>query len=103
MADDTVASPAVTARTPASGRTFRGDARGGRRGGPPRRRKVCRFCVDQVGWIDYKQVQVLRSFVTDRGRILSSRISGNCAKHQRGLAEAIERARHLALLSFVSN
>lgn len=71
-----------------------------RRGAFRPRRKVCRFCVDKVDSVDFKQVQVIRTFVTERGKILSSRITGNCAKHQRQLSLAIKRARYLALLPF---
>jgi small subunit ribosomal protein S18 len=64
------------------------------------RRKMCRFCADKVVAIDYKNTQVLRDFLSERGKIIPSRISGNCAKHQRGLAVAIKRARNIALLAF---
>jgi len=64
------------------------------------RRKVCRFCADKKIDIDYKNIRVLRYFVTERGKIIPRRISGNCAKHQRGLAIAIKRARNIALLAF---
>ena len=74
---------------------------GPRRGGPFRpRRKVCRFCAEQIKKVDFKQIQILRTFTTERGRILSSRITGNCAKHQRQLTRAVKRARYLALLPF---
>lgn len=66
-----------------------------------RRRKTCSFCENKVSCIDYKQVNVLRSFLTDRGKIRPRRQTGACAKHQRQLATAIKRARHLALLPFV--
>jgi small subunit ribosomal protein S18 len=69
-----------------------------RRGGPARR-KVCRFCADKID-IDYKNVSLLRGFITERGKLLSGRITGTCAKHQRKLDEAIKRARMLALLPF---
>ena len=62
------------------------------------RRKVCSFCVDKVEHIDYKDVAKLRRFVTERGKILPRRISGNCAKHQRQVTVAIKRARNIALL-----
>ncbi|TPW19387.1 MAG: SSU ribosomal protein S18P, partial [Elusimicrobia bacterium] len=62
--------------------------------------KVCRFCAEQIKKVDFKQIQVLRTFTTERGRILSSRITGNCAKHQRQLTTAVKRARYLALLPF---
>ncbi|MCX7926759.1 MAG: 30S ribosomal protein S18 [Candidatus Omnitrophica bacterium] len=65
------------------------------------RKKSCRFCVDNVSQIDYKEIKVLESFIKERGRIVSSRSSSNCAKHQRQLAVAIKRARYLALLPYV--
>src|SRR5579885_1251617 len=75
----------------------------GRRRAPyPVRRKVCRFCAEKVRDIDYKQIQILRTFTTDTGKILSARITGNCASHQRQLTRAIKRARNLALLPYVS-
>jgi len=74
----------------------------GRRRAPfPVRRKVCRFCAEKVRDIDYKQIQVLRTFVSDGGKILSSRVTGNCARHQRQLSRSIKRARNLALLPYV--
>ena len=76
-----------------------GGGRGPRRWGPPRR-KVCRFCVDRVIDIDYKNTTILRNFVTERGKIISARSTGNCAKHHRMLTRAVKRARNLALLPF---
>ena len=74
----------------------------GRRRAPfPVRRKVCRFCAEKVRDIDYKQIQVLRTFVSENGKILSSRVTGNCAGHQRQLSRSIKRARNLALLPYV--
>ena len=64
------------------------------------RRKVCSFCVDKVEEIDYKDVAKLRRYITERGKILPRRISGNCAKHQRQMTTAIQRARNVALLPF---
>lgn len=64
------------------------------------RRKVCSFCVDKVEEIDYKDVAKLRRYITERGKILPHRISGNCAKHQRQMTTAIKRARNVALLPF---
>ena len=66
------------------------------------RRKVCTFCVDKVEHIDYKDVAKLRRFITERGKILPRRISGNCAKHQRQVTAAIKRARNIALLPFTA-
>ena len=78
----------------------------GRRGGGGRRYRgrprVCQFCVDKVTYIDYKNVDGLRRYVTDRGKIRPRRQTGTCSKHQRGLATAIKRARHLALLPFTT-
>ena len=71
------------------------------RGRKPRR-KVCSFCVDKVEDIDYKDVAKLRRYVTERGKILPRRISGNCAKHQRQVTAAIKRARNIALLPFTA-
>ena len=77
--------------------------RGGRPGGGRFfRRKVCSFCVDKVTEIDYKDISRLRRLVTDRGKILKSRATGTCQKHQRAASRAIKRARHLALLPFVA-
>ncbi|MBO4400624.1 MAG: 30S ribosomal protein S18 [Selenomonadaceae bacterium] len=66
------------------------------------RRKVCAFCVDKVEQIDYKDAAKLRRFITERGKILPRRISGNCAKHQRQVTLAIKRARNIALLPFTA-
>jgi len=66
------------------------------------RSKVCAFCVDHVKHIDYKDVETLRRYLTDRGKIKPRRQTGTCAKHQRKLAVAIKRARHLALLPFAA-
>ena len=69
---------------------------------PARRtkKKVCRFCSDHQIYLDYKEPKLLLSFVTERGKIIPRRISGNCAAHQRMLAVAIKRARVIALLPF---
>jgi len=65
------------------------------------RRKMCRFCAEKITFIDYKDIKTLRGFVTERGKIIPRRISGNCAKHQRELTTAIKRSRNIALLPFV--
>lgn len=67
---------------------------------PVKRRRVCRFCATKVKSIDYKDVGKLRGYVTERGKIVPRRRSGNCAKHQRQLTRAIKRARIIALMSF---
>ncbi|HHX96501.1 MAG TPA: 30S ribosomal protein S18 [Clostridia bacterium] len=66
------------------------------------RKKVCAFCVEKVTDIDYKEVARLRKYITERGKILPRRISGNCAKHQRQLTVAIKRARNIALLPYIA-
>ncbi len=63
-------------------------------------RKVCRFCADKIDFIDYKDIKTLKALTTERGKIIPSRVSGNCAKHQRIVTEAIKRARNIALLPF---
>lgn len=76
------------------GRTFRRRGMG--------RRKVCRFCADKTLLIDYKDSRVLGHFLSERGKIIPSRITGNCARHQRSLTLAIKRARTVALLPFTT-
>ena len=80
---------------------------GGRPGAPPkkqyfRRKKVCKFCVEKIDDINYKDVKLIGSFVAERGRIIPSRISGVCTPHQRRLSEAIKKARNIALLPFAA-
>ena len=64
------------------------------------KKRFCRFCTDKVKTIDYKDVKRLESFITERGKMLTSRISGNCARHQRRIAEAIKKARFLSLIPY---
>lgn len=64
------------------------------------RKRICNFCADKVEHIDYKDINKLKKYVTERGKILPRRISGNCAKHQRELTIAIKRARQIALLPY---
>ena len=73
-----------------------------RRGGR-RRKKVCIFCGKEAGEIDYKDTAKLKKYVSERGKILPRRITGNCAKHQRALTVAIKRARHLSLMPYVQD
>lgn len=70
-----------------------------RKGG---RKKICKFCAEHTDFIDYKDSQTLRYFLTERGKIVPRRISGNCAKHQRLLTGAIKRGRMIALLPFTT-
>ena len=72
---------------------------GGRKG----RKKVCSFCVDKIETIDYKDVEKLKKYVTERGKILPKRITGTCAMHQREVTTAIKRARIIALLPYVAD
>lgn len=64
------------------------------------RKKVCNFCVDRVDEIDYKDIEKLKKYVSDKGKILPRRVTGTCAKHQRKVTEAIKRARTIALLPY---
>ncbi len=82
------------------GRDDRGGDEGGGRGRGFGRRKVCRFCADKALKVDYKDQQQMKYFLTERGKIIPRRISGNCAKHQREIATAVKRARMLALLPY---
>lgn len=67
-----------------------------------KRKRVCSFCVDKVAEIDYKGADKLRRFISDRGKILPRRITGNCARHQRQLTLAIKRARFMALMPYTT-
>lgn len=88
---------------PAGPGGYRGPARpgagpGGFRGRPPMRRRVCRICAERIGGVDWKGVNFLRNFITERGKMLSARATGTCSRCQRQLTRAIKRARNLALL-----
>ena len=80
-------------------RSDRSDSPMKRRGGR-RRKKVCVFCADANKALDYKDVALLKKYVSERGKILPRRITGNCAKHQRALTVAVKRARHVALMPY---
>jgi len=91
-------------RSGGGGRGRGGDrAGGGQRRSLFRRRKVCKFCVDKIDVIDYKDVKLIGPFVPERGKILPRRISGTCAMHQRKLQTAIKRARQIALLPYTTD
>ena len=81
-------------------KTDKADGAKVRRGGTRRRKKVCVFCGDKNGVIDYKDTNKLKRYVSERGKILPRRITGNCAKHQRALTVPIKRARHIALMPY---
>ncbi len=80
------------------GRGERGDRKGGfvRRGRP----KFCHFCKEKVAYVDYKDIGVLRRFVSDRGKIRARRVTGSCQRHQRDIALAVKNAREMALLAY---
>jgi len=65
-----------------------------------RKKRVCQFCVDKVSTIDYKDIAKLRKYVSERGKILPRRVTGNCAKHQRTMTMNVKRARHMALMVY---
>ena len=115
MADERTNEPASEGSGPSTGPTSsqsssQGSGGGGERSGPERggggdrryfaRPKTCQFCADKTVTIDYKKADMLRRFVTDEGKIRPRRQTGTCARHQRVLAGAIKRARHIALLPF---
>lgn len=77
--------------------------RGGRPGARRPRKKVCAFCVDKADNIDFKDIAKLRRFMSERSKIVPRRVTGTCARHQRELTVAIKRARHIALLPYVSD
>ncbi len=79
------------------------NTRPGRPGGRRPRKKVCAFCVDKVEHIDYKDVAKLRRYMSERAKIVPRRVTGTCARHQRQLTVAIKRARHVALMPYVSD
>ena len=88
------------------GRDSRDSRDSGKRAGGSKmrraKRKICSFCMDKTTDINYKDINKLRKFITERGKILPRRMSGTCAKHQRGVTEAIKRARNIALLPFTT-
>jgi small subunit ribosomal protein S18 len=84
----------------------KGRGEGGKDGGKRyffRRRKVCKFCADKIDYVDYKDIKLISQFVPERGKILPRRMFGTCAEHQRKLTEAVNRARHIALLPYAAD
>ncbi len=73
-----------------------------RGGGQRRRKKVCYFCANHIDYIDYKDVELLKRYISEKGKILPRRVTGTCAKHQRTLTVAIKRARIIGLLPFTT-
>ena len=93
----------AVSRPPAREHQPTGGPSGGPGRGPKRQhRKVCAFCAEKIDYIDYKEISRLRRFVSDRGKILPRRVTGTCAKHQRPLTTALERARAIALLPYTT-
>ena|SRR5689334_18668315 len=86
-----------------SGAKREGGDKGGARRGFFRRRRVCKFCVEKIDYINYKDVKLLTPFIPERGKIQPRRISGVCATHQRALQNAIKRARQIALVPYVTD
>ncbi|MGE0639082.1 MAG: 30S ribosomal protein S18 [Thermoanaerobaculia bacterium] len=93
---------------------FKSGGRGGKKGGGKgkpaakkkaffRRRKVCRFTVEHIEYVDYKDVKLLQQYILERAKILPRRISGNSARHQRMVQTAIKRARHIALIPYTTD
>jgi small subunit ribosomal protein S18 len=68
-----------------------------------RKKRICTFCAEKVDFINYKDTAKLKKFVSERGKILPRRITGNCAKHQRVLTSAVKRARHVALMAYIQD
>jgi len=93
---------ATTASRPSSGAASRPRSTKPRFKRYERRRKVCRLCVEKVDAVDYKNIQMLKSFTMDSGKILSRRITGTCAKHQRQIRQAIMRNRNLSSLPYTN-
>ena len=97
---------AMQTRRSEGGERGRGSS-GGQQGGKKkffyRRKRVCKFCVEKIEYIDFKDVKTLQQFIPERGKILPRRISGTCALHQRELQSAIKRARIAALLPFATD
>lgn len=116
MSDETVKAPEASAPAPQSERPSGGPGGpGGRPGGRPggsggpggrgkffRRKKVCKFCVEKIDDINYKDFRLLQQFVAERGKIVPRRLTGVCTPHQRRLTTAIKRARNIALLPFAA-
>ncbi|OFZ84883.1 MAG: 30S ribosomal protein S18 [Bdellovibrionales bacterium RIFOXYD1_FULL_44_7] len=78
------------------------DAEGAKKSGGFHRKKICRFCADTEFALDYKDIKMMQSFITEHGKIVPRRISGNCSHHQRKLTTAVKRARNLALVGYTS-
>jgi small subunit ribosomal protein S18 len=102
MAEETTARAPQAAETAPAPPTSRPAGRSGREGGRKyfRRKKVCRFCVEKIDSINYKDVRLLSQFVAESGKIVPRRLTGVCTPHQRRLSRAIKQARNIALLPF---
>ena len=92
----------VTEQRPANDQSSQGGFQQRRGGGQRRRKKVCYFCANHIDYIDYKDVELLKRYISEKGKILPRRVTGTCAKHQRTLTVAIKRARIMGLLPFTT-
>lgn len=111
MADETSSTPSTPSSAPSSGGGYQGNNSGPR---PPRpsggaggrkffrRKKVCKFCVEKIDNISYRDVRLLQQFVAERGKITPRRLTGVCTTHQRQLSQAIKQSRNIALLPFAA-
>ena len=100
VVEQPAAAEEATAEAPAENSAPRAERKPAPRANNRRRKKVCIFCADKNAVIDYKDVNKLKRYVSERGKILPRRITGNCAKHQRALTVAIKRARHVSLMPY---
>jgi len=91
-------SPRKKNKKPRGNQRRRVPERAGRRG----KKKPCYFCQEHIDYVDYKDIAVLRKYMSDRAKIRSSRVSGNCPRHQRAVAVAVKNAREMALLPYIS-
>ncbi|CAN5690355.1 30S ribosomal protein S18 [soil metagenome] len=80
----------------------RGDKKPPAKSGRPRKKKYCQFCADKATYIDYKDINLLRKFLSERGKIRARRVTGNCSQHQRMAATAVKNAREMALLPYTT-
>src|SRR5688500_19994728 len=96
-------SPSCPQRREGGGRSGPCGPQGGKKKFFYRRKRVCKFCVEKIEYIDFKDVKMLQQFIPERGKILPRRISGTCALHQRKLQNAIKRARTVALIPFATD
>lgn len=83
-------------------RDRRGPKTNDKRAGRPRKKRYCQFCADKVSYVDYKDINLLRKFLSERSKIRARRVTGNCSQHQRLVATAVKNAREMALLPYTA-